>query len=121
MTKLSSSLPEGEANGLSVIARSLIDEPHRVHAAVVLLDCKRVSTDFDDGSVVATARIRRLEIILGQDHERAEQIVRRAFEQRTGQMTLPIDLEDELNAAFDGIDLRTGELHRHRGKSGDNA
>lgn len=41
MTKLASSLPGGDANGLVAIARQLIDTPHEVHVVVGLVDCKR--------------------------------------------------------------------------------
>ena len=41
MTKLASSLPGGDANGLTAIARQLIDTPHNVHVVIGLVDCSR--------------------------------------------------------------------------------
>ena len=54
MTKLGSSLPKGEANGMQALARQLIDEPEKVHVVVMLVDCKKITTDVDNGDVDAT-------------------------------------------------------------------
>jgi hypothetical protein len=110
MTKLASALPGGDANGLVAIARALIDEPHQVHVAIVLVDCKRITTDADSGEVVPTARIRRVEVIQENDRDLAAKMLRRALEARTGQVVLPFDLEEDLRAAFGNIDPNTGEI-----------
>jgi hypothetical protein len=110
MTKLSSSLPAGDGNGLDAIARQLIDSPSTLHVAIALVDCKRTMTDTDTGEIVPTARVRRIEIVGSTDIDVAQQIMRRALEERTGQTVLPLDLEDELRAAFGDIDPATGEL-----------
>lgn len=112
MTKLSNSLPKGEANGLDAIARALVDEPHRVHVVIALVDCKKVTTDHDSGDIEPTARVRRIEAVLPLDHERAEMMLRRTLDRRLGKQVLPFDLEEDLKAAFNGIDTATGELHR---------
>jgi hypothetical protein len=93
-------LPKGEENGLAGIARELIDDPARYRAAIVILDCKRVTIDQDTREEVATIRIRRAEVVLPDDLAAAEQLIRRALEFRTGQTTLPLELEDELEQAF---------------------
>lgn len=110
MTKLSSKLPEGDGNGLDAITRQLIDAPHQVHIVIGLVDCMRQTTDTDTGEVVPTARLRRVEVINGVDKDAAQQMMRRALEERTGQTVLPLDLENELQAAFGNIDPLTGEL-----------
>jgi hypothetical protein len=110
MTKLASSLPKGEGNGLDAIARRLIDEPHEVHVAVVLLDCKKISTDTDTGDVEATARIRRIEPIEGDDKDLAAKMLRRAMERRTGKAVLPFDVEEEMRGIFQNVDPDTGEI-----------
>jgi len=110
MTKLASSLPQGDANGLVAIARALIDEPRRVHVVVALVDCKKTTTDNDSGEIVPTARIRRVEAIGGEDLKLAQKMLRRALERRTGQVVLAFDLEEDLRAAFDGVDPDTGEI-----------
>lgn len=110
MTKIASALPGGDANGLTAIARDLIDNPHEIHVVVALVDCKRTTTDNDSGEVVPTARIRRVEVIGGQDKDLAAKMMRRALETRTGKTVLPFDLEEDLRAAFGGIDPDTGEI-----------
>lgn len=110
MTKLSPSLPEGDANGLAALAPDLVHDPRQPHLVIAVVNCKRVTTDADTGASVPTARIIQAEPILGQDKDLAVQMMRRALEERTGQAVLPLDLEDEINAAFDGIDPATGEI-----------
>jgi hypothetical protein len=107
--KLGGALPKGDANGLGPIVRSLIDEPHRFHVVMAIVDCKSVTTNNDTGEVIPTARIRRIEVILGQDLTDAQRLMRRSLEHRTGRTVLPLDLEDDINIAFRGIDPRTGE------------
>lgn len=110
MTKLAGSLPKGEANGLVVIARDLIDDPHHVHVVIALVDCKRATTDFDSGEIVPVARVRRVEVIAGEDKGLAEKMMRRALEVRTGKTVLPFDLEEDLRATFGHVDPDTGEI-----------
>lgn len=109
MTKLSGNLPKGDSNGLDAIARRLIDEPHAVHVVVALVDCKKTTTDNDTGDVEATARIRRIEPIDGDDKDLAAKMLRRALERRTGKAVLPFDMEEDIRAVFGDIDPETGE------------
>ena len=109
MTKLAAALPKGESNGLEALARELIDSPSSVHVVVALVDCKRIQTDVDTGDVIPTARIRRIEWIK-QDKDQVALILRRAMEERTGKTVLPFDLEEDMRAAFQGIDPQTGEI-----------
>lgn len=111
MTKISSSLPKGDANGLVAIARHLIDEPHDVHVVVALVDCKRTTTDNDTGETIPQARIRRIEAGFTVDDQRVlQQIMRRQLERRTGRTVLPFDLEEDLRTAFGRVDPATGEI-----------
>lgn len=107
--KMSSKLPKGDANGLSGIVGDLVENPHKVHALLVLVDCSKVTTDQDTGDTLPTARIRRAEVVRRQDLKEAERLVRRALEERSGTTVLPMELEDEITAAFADIDPRTGE------------
>ena len=109
MARLAAGLPKGEANGLAALARDLIDNPSQVHVAVVLLDCKKITTDIDTGDIEPVARIRRIEPI-SDDKEIVAKIMRRALESRTGKTVLPFDLEEDMRAAFEGIDPHTGEI-----------
>lgn len=112
MTKLAGKLPGGDANGLAAIARELVEQPHKVHVVLALVDSSRTTTDTDTGEVVPTARIRRIEVVSGgQDATLAHTMLRRALEQRTGATVLPFDLEEDLRAAFGSVDPQTGEIH----------
>lgn len=111
MTKLASGLPKGDGNGLVAIARQLIDQPHDVHVVIALVDCKKVTTDNDDGTIEPTARIRRIEAITEADKDLAAKMLRRALEKRTGKTVLPFDLEEDLRAAFGNFDPGTGEIY----------
>lgn len=111
MTKLASSLPGGDGNGLVAIARELIDSPHKVHVVIALVDCKRITVDNDSGETVPTARIRRIEPLSDpEDKALSQKMLRRALERRTGQTVLPFDLEEDLRTAFGNVDPHTGEI-----------
>jgi hypothetical protein len=106
--KLASALPKAdENNGLVTIVDALLSEPTTMHVAVVVLDCSKITTDVDTGDAIPTARVLRAEVISDPEaKKRLGQYARRAFESRTGKTVLPLDLEDEIAAAFgtDGTD-----------------
>jgi hypothetical protein len=106
---LGGALPKGDANGLGPAIAGLIDEPHRYHVVLAIIDCSKITTDNDTGEVIPTARIRRIEVVLPDDLGDGQRLMRRALERRTGRVMLPMDLEDDLNLAFRQIDPRTGE------------
>lgn len=110
MTKLNSQLPKGEGNGLTALARKLIDTPHDIHVVIALVDCKKVTTDNDSGEIEPTARIRRIEVIEEGDKDVAAKMLRRALERRTGKTVLAFDLEEDVRAAFGNVDPQTGEI-----------
>lgn len=93
-------LPKGDENGLYSIASELISDQKKYRAIVAIVDCRRVSIDSDTGEETATIRIRRAEVVLPADLGAAERLIRRALEQRLGQTTLPLDLEEEIEATF---------------------
>lgn len=96
--RLASGLPDGNKNGLASIAHLLVDDPSGVHVAIVLLDCSRLVTSVDDGSVLPTARIRAIEPIAeGPDAVELRRLLRRAVEKRTGATELPLELERALD------------------------
>jgi hypothetical protein len=99
---LSGTLPAGEANGLGAIAADLVDHPTVPRVVVAILDTKSVRTNVDDGTRVATVRVRRIEVIADPaDRENLRRLLMREFERRTGQAVLPFDLEVEVRRAFD--------------------
>jgi hypothetical protein len=100
--KMAGALPKGERlNGLLQVAGDLVTAPWDVRVAVITFDVQKVTRDIDSGEVVPTIRVRRIEVIdEPSDGNRLRQVLRRAWERRTGEDVLPIELEDELNSAF---------------------
>lgn len=96
-------LPRGDANGLAAIADVLLKEPLRLRAALIVFDLKRGTEDYDLSDTLVTVRVRRVEVLLPADLDRAEQMIRRALEHRSGQTTLELDLEDEIRQTFEGM------------------
>lgn len=103
--KLMGALPGGDNNGASAIGADLVRDPKRLHPMIVIVDCRRVATDNDTGEQTATVRVRRIEALLREDLPAAERLLRRALEFRTGKAVLPLELEDEINAAFQQLDF----------------
>lgn len=114
--KIGGTLPRGDANGMGPIIQELVEQPHRFHVLLAIVDCKKVTTDHDSGEVIPTARIRRVEVVLEGDLKTAEKLLRRALESRSGRTMLPMDLEDEISMAFGKVDPRTGEMYGEDGK-----
>lgn len=101
--KLNATLPKGDSNGLGPLVLDLVQHPHRFKVVLAILDCKSVATNTDTGEVVPTARIRRIEPVLAEDMPTARRLMERALEKRTGRQMLPLGLEEEMRAAFDGV------------------
>jgi hypothetical protein len=104
LVKLMGALPGGDNNGAAAIGADLIKEPHRMRPMIAIVDCRRVAIDSDSGERTATVRIRRIEALRPDDLGAAEKLMRRALESRTGATVLPLDLEDEIAAAFAEFD-----------------
>lgn len=103
---LAAALPKGEHNGLAPYARLLADFPRKVRVCVALVDCTKSTLKHGDGTTVATARIKRIELITDEaDAKIMSRILLRAFETRTGAVTLPFELEADVKSAFEDIQL----------------
>ena len=109
---LGAALPKGEHNGLTPYARLLADKPKKIRPVLALIDCVTITENTDDGSQKAKVRIRRIELITDEgDAKVIERCLLRAFETRTGQVTLPFDLESDVRSAFDDLqEVDTDEL-----------
>lgn len=106
---LSGRLPDGDANGLYALVPDLVADPAAVRVVVALVDCVKVTQLVDAGGTVPTLRIRRVEAISDAgDRADLERLLAREFERRTGQLVLPLDLERDVRAAFDGSDPAAG-------------
>jgi hypothetical protein len=103
--QLSGALPKGDNDGITSMESRLIKKPKGHIVALVILDAKKVETDVETGEKTAKLKIRRIESILPEDVETAAQLIRRSFESRTGETTLPIDLENDLKSALAGASL----------------
>lgn len=113
MPRLQSGLPKGDANGLSAIARHLIDAPLDRHLVLAVVDCSKITTDTATGEQEATVRVLRIERVHPDDVTEAERLVRRALEYRHGDEVLPIDIERDLEEWFGKgfeLDPETGAL-----------
>lgn len=99
MTKLASALPQG-GNGLDTIAHKLVSKPHDKHVVIGVVDCSKVTTDHDNGSVEPTARMRRVELVHTDDINFAERLIRRGLDHRLGATVLPMAIEDDISEAF---------------------
>lgn len=100
-TKLAGALPQGESNGLAAISRELVELPDKVHVVIALVDCSKITHKVDDGDVIPTARIRRIEAISdAEDGLVLRRILLRQYERRTGKEVLPFALEEDLRSAF---------------------
>lgn len=99
--RLNATLPAGDGNGLAAISADLVDSPRDLRVVIAIVDCKEIRTNNDTGDVIPVARIRRIEALTAEDLRAGRSLFRRAYERRTGREALPIDLEEEVQAAFD--------------------
>jgi hypothetical protein len=101
--KLAGTLPpEHDRNGLDSIAAQVVKDPTTLVPVIMLVDCKTLTERTDTGDQVGTLRVRHIEPIGPKDLDAAHRLFRRARERRTGKNMLPIQLEEEVDAAFGG-------------------
>jgi hypothetical protein len=97
-------LPKGEGNGLTEIATDLLKDMGRMRVVIGFVNCRRKTIE-RDGTEKATVEFHRIEVLLPGDLAEAERLLRRALESRSGQEQLPLELEDEISAAFRDLDV----------------
>lgn len=114
--KINGALPKGDADGISHVQPRVI-QSRKMVAAVVMLDPASIDEDVETGDKSVRMRVRRIEALLPEDVDAATRLLRRAFEQRTGQTTLPIEVEEDLDEALRGVrfDAATGEVIDEKG------
>ena len=121
MTKLASALPDG--HGLDAIRRSLLETPRDKHVAIAIVDCARVTVDYEKATREPTAAVRTIEIAHPDDLELARKILTRGRDRRLGATVLPLDLEDDITSAFPGrsedigTDLAHDTVHLDRAQA----
>lgn len=103
---LAGRLPRDERNGTGVISAAMVNDPESKHVIIALVDCSRIISETDTGEIVPTARIRAIEGFSkdSPDGKQAYRLWQRAFESRTGQETLPFELDSELRDIFEKMD-----------------
>lgn len=99
--RLSGGLPKHDAlNGLASLAAEAVTTPDDQWVAVVVLNVQRITTNVDNGDVIPTFRVVRIEPVGDDDRAGLARLVSRSYERRTGKAVLPLDLEDELRTTF---------------------
>ena len=101
MPKLKATLPKGDHNGLGPVAEAMLKNPRQFAVVLAVVDCAKTEIDHDLGAQIPVLRVRRVEGILSEDLPTAQRLMRRALEYRTGLLTLPLDLEEGIQSAFD--------------------
>lgn len=103
----STGLPKGDANGLAPHSSMLVRPENRkkLWVALAILSVPVLVEDTDKNSTQAKVRIRRVELIVDPaDANDLQRILMRAYERRTGAAVLPLELEHDVEAAFNGLD-----------------
>lgn len=108
--KLTSKVPEGDANGLTDpdVIRRMFDVPGQLRVGIVIFNLRKIETDTETGDIIGKAEIHRVEAILDDskgDATALERLLMRAYERRTGATTLDAELEGDVRAAFDQIQI----------------
>lgn len=98
-------LPKGDANGLGAQAARLNKDRAATYVAIVVFTVPKLVTDDEKEIITLVPKIRQVELVtLPQDAAVVHRALMRSYEDRTGQTTLPFDLEIDVNKAFDAID-----------------
>ncbi len=93
--KLSSKLPgDAEINGLDSYAEHLLDEPDELIVCVVYVDCPKAIEDFDEGTRVPVARVRRIEPLgtMPEVPDAVRNAMATAEQKRTGRKAIPFEV-----------------------------
>jgi hypothetical protein len=120
--KLSGTLPPGEQNGLRDHAALFLDDPAELRLAIVVIDTRATTEDLVKGEVSATARIRRVELVVDDpaDMKAIKRLMLRASERRAGNTVLPLDTEQEIDALFEAFTAADPGTGKDDDKDGDN-
>ena len=101
--KINSALPKGDADGLSGLEAQMLKKQKPV-VALVILEPAVIDEDLKTHEKSLKVGIRRIEALLPEDVETAVRLISRSFESRTGDATLPIELENDIKDALKGVD-----------------
>ena len=93
--KLSQALPgDPEINGLDAFAGHLLDPDHEMLVCVVYVDAGKAIEDFDEGTRVPVARVRRIEPlgVIAEVPQAVRDAMAAAEQERTGRKPLPFEI-----------------------------
>lgn len=102
--KLKAALPKGDADGLSAVEPQAIKKQKPI-VALVILEPAKIDEDLHTREKELIVSIRRIEALLAEDVEAATRLLQRAFESRTGEATLPLELENDVKDALKGVEV----------------
>ena len=91
--RLASALPkDADSNGLNIIERELIDNPHTTHVVIGVIDTRKTIIDEDSDETIPYARFRHIEVMTDTEAEAtARSMMIAALTKRTGAATLPFE------------------------------
>lgn len=93
--KLIGTLPKDTANGLDVRLSRMVNNPEETHLAVLRLRTASITEKVGTGERESALKILGIEAVLEEDSEIGADLMRRAFQARTGTIQLDLDGEDE--------------------------
>lgn len=103
----STTLPKGDANGVAPHSSMLVRPENRkkLWVGLTIFSLPVLVEDTDKNTTTGKLRIRRVELIVDpSDANDLQRILMRAYERRTGAAVLPLELEQDVERAFDGLD-----------------
>lgn len=90
--KIAGSVPDWPDNGLEVVESTLIDSPGITHVVIGVVDCLRVTRDYDRDTVTPTVRFLQVEVVRdGDEPERLRELIRAQLDKRAGRARLPLE------------------------------
>lgn len=104
--KISGSFKKDERplNGLSAIAKDLIDSPYDEHYIIAKVSCLRIAEDIEDGGTkTPTVKLKHIEVMLTRkDEADARKIFERAAKARLGELPQQTLFDDKAEDKTDG-------------------
>lgn len=96
--KIATKLPKSsDRNGLDAVETELLADPGRVRLGIVVLKPTKITRDLEAYDTVPTVAIEAIEVVSdGADVGKLRTMLQRLYEQRTGNVELPLPWEQVL-------------------------
>lgn len=99
--KLKGALPKGDANGLAPYASEFVRNGLQLRAAIILFNAPNMGVNREKEIQVAELVVRRVELVMDPaDAEIMHHLVMRSVRRRSGESVLPLEFEQDIEAAF---------------------